>query len=167
MARRRKRTKDVTLYHGDTGPDTAAQMQGAEIRRQDIGSGAVLRYKRRWHVLELMHKRAAISARQRDSGMELHARYERTGLSPASAFTKVQVDTTPDWDAITLGQIERQHAFTRLSRHVPKAFQKPVWHVCIEGKELKDGLARDAMEQSSMMAQLQVALDILANELRL
>jgi len=150
---------------GDTGPDTPAQREGAVILNVTEDSGAVFRRKRRDHPLEVLAANIKISARQCAAGLKLHEAYCKTQMGPDSAFTREFVDTSPDPAAVALAQTERIARFTALFRHVPAAMKGVVWHVALNGKQLRAGFSRDSKEAASHCAQLQVALDLVANHI--
>ncbi len=163
MPRRNKRKPPLLPPQGDVGPNTAAQRKGAVILRVTEDSGAVFRRKRRDHALEIMAKSGKLSERQCAAGLKLHALYCATEMGPDAAFTRVYVDTSPNPAAVALAQTEKITRFIALFRHVPQALKGPVWHVAIKGHQLRAGYSRDGKDASMHQAQLQVALDILAN----
>lgn len=139
-------------------------------------NGAEFRRKHRDHVLEIMAsskrrngkaKQPEISTRQRDAGLRLHEAYCRTELSGDAPFTKVYVDVSPDPAAVALAQAERVTEYAILMAKVPQNMRGPVWHVAVMSKFLRSGYSKDGKEASMHKAQLQVALDLLANHLRI
>lgn len=175
-ANRRRRKIYTPLAQGDTGPMTAAQMEGAVLLSIREDNGAEFRRKRRDHALEIMAstkclngkpKQAEISTRQRDAGLRLHALHCVTEMSPDASFTRVYVDASPNPGAVALAQAERLAKFIELSRHIPRGMSGVVWHVAIRSRQLRDGFSRDGRDAQTHCAQLQVALDILANHLSL
>ena len=161
------RRKPSPPPQGDTGPDTPAQRNGADVITYREKNGAEYRRKRRKHALEIMHGAGKINARQCAAGIklhELHCIVEMTGDAP---FTKCYVDTSPNPSAVSLVQAERLSGFVDLFRHVPSAFKSVVWHVAIHGKQLRAGFSRDGRAAQAHKAQLQVALDLLANRLNI
>ncbi len=168
-----KRKHQPTLPpSGDTGPDTPAQRAGAAyITDIEINGQQFLR-KRREHILDKMargnRKRSAmISARQCASGLELNKRYCETMRSPPSAFIRPYVDCAPNPALVVLHQLEAVERLVRLTRHIPHGMEPIVFAVCCEGRSIRPGVTRDRMRADSLCAQLQVALDILGNELGL
>ena len=164
MMAKRKR-KPILPPQGDTGPNTAAQRAGAVILNVTEDSGAVFRRKRRDHALEIMASTGKISDRQCAAGLRLHELWCRTEMTGDAPFTKCYVDNSPNPSAVVAAQIERVAAFTALSKHIPAALRGPVEHVAIRGRLLRSGYSRDSKAASMHCAQLQVALDILANHL--
>ena len=162
---RRKRKPLSLPPQGETGPDTAAQRAGAHIGVYAEDSGAVFRRKRRDHPLEVLAANNKISSRQCAAGLRLHEAYCITEMGPDAAFTRDYVDTSPNPAAVALAQTERITRFVAIFRHVPAAMKGVVWHVAINGKQLRAGFSRDGKEASSHCAQLQVALDLVANHL--
>ena len=172
---RHKKKRPVTLPpHGDIGPDTPAQRAGAVYLVDVLPSGQKIQRKRRLHALEIMaasehqngkRKKAEISARQCAAGLRLHDLWCLTEMTGDAPFTKVYVDTSPNPSAVVAAQIERVAAFTALSRHIPTVLRGPVEHVAIKSRQLRDGYSRDGKDASEHCAQLQAALDILADHL--
>ena len=162
---RRKRKPHALPPQGDIGPDTPAQRAGAVILNVIEDSGAVFRRKRKDHPLEVMVVAGKISARQCAAGLKLHEAYCRTEMGPDSAFTRDFVDTSPNPSAVALAQTESITRFIAIFRHVPPAMKPVVWHVAINGKPLRAGFSRSGKEASGHCAQLQVALDLVANHL--
>ena len=166
MAKRRRKPY-TPPPQGDTGPDTAAQRRGAIIINFREDNGTVYRRKRRDHALEIYLRAGKLSARQAAAGMELLERHCMTELSAESAFSRIHVDSSPDPARVALVQAQRLTAFAELSKHIPRGCRGPVEHVCIRGRVLSDGYSRDEKDESSHLAILAVALDILANVLRI
>ena len=163
---RRKRKPQPLPPQGDTGPDTAAQREGSVILHVREDSGAVFRRKRWDHPLEVLVANNKISARQCAAGLKLHEAYCITEMGPDSAFLRDYVDTSPNPSAVALMQTERITKFVAIFRHVPAAMKDVVWHVAINGKQLRaGGFSRNSREASGHCAQLQVALDLVANHL--
>ena len=161
-----KRKREPTLPpQGDTGPDTAAQRAGTVILVVTEDSGTVFRRKRRDHALEIMADSGRISDRQCAAGLELHELWCKTEMTGDAPFTKAYVDNSPNPSAVVAAQIERVTKFTALSKHIPAALRGPVEHVAIKGRLLRSGYSLDSKDASMHCAQLQVALDILANHL--
>ena len=157
---------------GDTGPDTAAQRAGAVYPIDTEVNGQQFLRKRREHILDKMmrsnRKRPAmISARQCAAGLKLHERYLGTMRGPPSAFTRPYVDCAPNPAMVVLHQCEAVERYERLTSHIPRGMGKIVFAVCCEGRSIRPGVTRDKMEADSLCAQLQVALDVLGNELGL
>ena len=172
----RKRNRKVTLAElpqGDPGPNTEMQRSGATITRFREDNGAWFLRKRRDHALEIMRDARRISTRQCDAGMILNKAFCKTELSPPSAFTKEVVDFTPDYGALILKRAELSGGFGRLYYAIPKAMRGPVNHVAVLGLMLRFGndyvapYSRDGHDESSHRAQLQVALDLLGNLIKL
>ena len=163
---RRKYKRSVTLPpQGDIGPDTKAQRAGSVVLNVTADSGTVFRRKRRDHALEIMASTGKISDRQCAAGLRLHDLWCLTEMTGDAPFTKVYVDSSLNPSAVVTAQIERVAAFTALSKHIPAALRGPVEHVAIKGRLLRSGYSRDSKDASMHCAQLQVALDILANHL--
>lgn len=166
--------KPVTLPQGDIGPDTPAQMAGAVVLSIVEDSGAEFLRKRKDHALEIMAgskhlngkpKKPEISARQCAAGLELHGLWCTTFKTGDAPFTKVFVDTSPNPAAVALMKAERVTKYKNLKEHIPKALLGPIGHVVLKGQLLLDGYSRDEKEALCHTAMLQVALDILGNEL--
>lgn len=166
----------VTLAQGDIGPKTPAALAGTTIMVFREDNGAEFRRKYRDHALEIMARskhrngkprQPEISTRQRDAGLRLHEAYCRTELSGDAPFTKVYVDVSPDPSAVALSQAERVTEYAKLMSEIPSDLRGPVWHVAVMSKMLRAGYSKDGKEAAMHKAQLQVALDLLANHLRL
>ena len=164
---RRKRKPYQPLVQGDVGPMMEAQMNGAVMITVREDNGAEFRRKRRDHALEIMRNNGAINHRQCAAGLKLHERYCVTEMGPDAAFTRVYVDASPNPGAVALAQAERLGKFIELSREIPRGMAGVVWHVAIRSRQLRDGFSRDGRDAQAHCAQLQVALDILANHLSL
>lgn len=168
---KRKPHKPEIPTQGDVGPDTPAQWIGAEKINYEEPNGAKFRRKRRAHALEIMRGRGEIDARQCAAGIALHEEFCETEKSSPSAFTKVYVDTSPDYGSLVLSLAERRGGFGDMYYAVPKAMRGPLNHCAILGLTLRVGneyvapYSRDSAAASAHCAQLQVALDILANHL--
>jgi len=173
MAKRRRRPSPPPQGH--VGPQTTAQMENAEIRYTREDSGALVRRKNRLHALEIMAatkhlngkpKKREISDRQCAAGLRLHALHCMTELSPPSAFSRCFIDANPDPGAATAMLADRMTKFNDKAQHIPRDCERVVWHVVIEGKALRcrrGPHSRDSYEASEHRAQLQKALDILAD----
>lgn len=152
----------------DTGPDTPAQKAGARYDDARDQRGYQVHGKVRDHILMRMHRgtartRRQISERQMRAGMELYARWCRTQTTPEK--TGVYVDRTPDPSAAAVMQAQRVFEFRALSQRIPGQHREVVEHVCLHDRSIRDGLARNDRETGMHLALLQVALDILANDL--
>lgn len=167
MAKAKRKRPYRPPVQGDIGPDTKAQRKGAVVTYFREDNGLEYRRRRRDHALEIMRSAATISARQCAAGLKLHELWCITEMTGDAPFTKVYVDTSPNPAAVAVAQAERLAAFVALSKHIPAALRGPVDHVAIKGRQLRDGYSRDSKDASSHAAQLQVGLDILANELRM
>jgi len=167
MMAKRKRRPYQPPVQGEVGPITPAQMKGAVILTLREKNGTEFRRKRRDHALEILHKGGKINARQCAAGLRLHELYCITEMGPDAAFTRVYVDTTANPSAVALAQAERLTKFIELSREIPRGMSGVVWHVAIKGRQLRDGYSRDSKDAGVHCAQLQVALDVLANHLRI
>ncbi len=172
MIRHKRKRQPYLPPSGDTGPDTAAQRAGAVYITDVEANGQQFLRKRHEHILDKMargnrRRSAMISDRQCAAGLKLHARYCETMRSPPSAFTRPYVDCAPNPAMVVLHQCEAVERLARLTRHIPRGMESIVFAVCCEGRSIRPGVTRDALEADSLCAQLQVALDILGNELGL
>ena len=150
---------------GDTGPNTPAQLKGAEIIEVVEDSGAVFRRKHTDHALEIMAREGEISVRQRDAGLKLHALYCCTEMSPDASFTRVYVDVSPNPSAVSVALAERQSRFAAISRYIPTVLKGVVDHVVLRGHILSEGYSRDEHAESLHRVQLDIALDIIVKKL--
>lgn len=144
--------------------DTPAQNAGTTIETVREPGKADRKRRYRLHILEQMHRGGRISRRQMLAGMELHEAWCATQLSPP-AVREVVVDGTMDPDRITVAQVEAMQRYADLAAAVPAAQRYVVRHVVLDNRAVRDGLARNAMEAHGPMAELQVALELVANRL--
>ena len=148
--------------------ETEAQNAGCVV--ETIREEGKARRKRRYrlHVLERMAKETdglmRITERQKLAGMALHDAWCGTLLSPP-AVREIVVDSTPRPDDLTVHQVIAMQRYADLIGVIPRQFRPVARHVACENRALRDGMARDGMEASGKLAELQVALDLLANHL--
>lgn len=147
---------------------TDAQDAGCELVVIDDGEGRCYRMRRyRTHTLERMAKENGamrVSERQLLAGLDLHAAYCRTQLS-SPAIPEIQVDRTPRPDEATVNKCHAATVFAKMTTGIQREHMKVVRHVCCEDRAIRNGLASNGHEASYMVAQLKVALDIIANRL--
>ena len=111
---------------------------------------------------------AKLSQRQRAAAAALHERHVATQLSPTASM--VFVDRTPDHGLTAAMATDRLMKRAMLWRHVPTAQAAVTFHVCAEGRALRDPAepySRNGIEQSQHEAELMVALDCVANAMGL
>lgn len=168
MAKRKAKEPPLS---GDIGPQTEAQMSGAEVHRLKSDTGRGLRRKYRRHILERMHKPerktwpSLITERQMLAGLELHSAWCETQRSPDSAFSRIYVDSSPRPGDASVLAVQRLFDYAALMDMVPGDCRRIVEHVCCDNRAIRDGCARNRREALGHLSQLQVALDILANEM--
>lgn len=160
----RKRQAQVTLPQGDVGPETAAQMQGAEVIPLRTRGGD-WRVKIRRHPLEWMAKpqgkrRAAlITPRQRNSGMhvaELAERLEATGEAP---WFRPYVDKPGARGERLIYAIDDWHVLRLLMRRVPRESLAIVNHVVLRGRTIRPGFTNREATARVMTQRLCDVLD--------
>jgi len=173
MKKRAAKRAELPPY-GDTGPQTEAQLAGAEVVEWIEKNGQRTRSKHRKHILEIMARprqagRRAIPARitpiQLAAGLALVNAFEATQKSPDLAWTRIYVDSTPrPGDAVVI-QIDAQSTVVAITRCIPRECWPVVNHVCRWGLAIKPGLTKNSARADEHLMQLRRALDIVAKRL--
>ncbi len=159
---RKKPTTPPTPW--DAGPDTVMQKAGTAIRPVPEDKNGMKR-KVRLDPIDRAPLLAALSRRQRSAAQEITEAWEATGKGPP-AIKEIFVDSTPNPTASIATHIDRMSRFHRVWGCVPSGdASRVVAHVCCDRRAIRDGLARNSTETGMWVAQLQVALDLVANEM--
>lgn len=128
--------------------------------------------RRRIHPLEAMHagvsyaEGARLTDREYIAGVEIRDRYEAT-LTRPPAINENPVQSSPNYDAIIIAAAERLRRYERAINAIPIALRPVVYHVCCEGRTLRDGFARNGRDSAAALADLRYALQLTANRLGL
>ena len=159
--------------HVPTAPvewlETEAQMHGTVVETVKDDTPGKIRQKRRYrlHTLERMANArdpmARISERQKLAGLEIHSRWCNTQLSPP-CVREIVVDSTPRPDDTTIAQVEAVQAFADIMRLVPSDMSGVVRHVCCDNLPITKIVSHNRY-YGNQKAALQIALDLVANEL--
>lgn len=148
--------------------DNPAQNAGTVVEVVSETGKADKKRRYRLHTLERMGKRppgkGRLHPRQVMAGLKLYEVWCETQMSPA-AIREIFVDGTMDADAITVAQVTAMQEFAMVWEWVPREFRGIVGHVVLEDRELRFAPLAGGGEDRSPMAQLQVALDLLANRM--
>jgi len=141
MARPRNNSKrgNISLA-GDIGPQTAAQMAGAEIvaAEGDNPNGRV--QKRRENVLTRMHRNRTLTMRQFQAGQEIQEAYcgcERLS-SGNSDYSKPIVDSSPVPDRFIDRQVDAHTRLKLAMSRVPAQSRAAVEAVCWHNQQVKN-----------------------------
>jgi len=123
--------------------------------------------RRQIHPLDAMEKSNVLSSWQVTAGKKLLDAWEATMTGPGCDLSQERIDSTPNPDARTTALIVKQARFAELRSNMPRESRAIVEHVVLNGKYLRCGLARDGHDASTMLEQLRIALDVLADYLGL
>jgi len=160
---RKKPQKPKPMVVGDIGPLTQAQQSNVDF--EDIkGDANGRKYKRRREQLDWMIYKAApsqrISTRQWQAGIEIRNRYCAKEALSSGDELKEQVDKSPRPDGAVAAQIDAISALKEVMDLVPSNMLAVVEHVCHHNEPIS------SFPNPGAKAQLQVALDLVANGLR-
>jgi len=125
------------------------------------------RQRRQIHPLDRMEAGGMLTPWQADAGRKLLDAWEATMTTPSGDYADPRVDTTPNPEARTTALLVKQERFAKMRKAMPRESQAIVEHVVMNGKYLRDGLARCGRETGVMLEQLRMALDVLADHLGL
>lgn len=143
----------------DTGPET--YLQRLRTREEVVeGDKNGSKLKRRYDAIDAIK---GLSPRQHMAARKLREAYEATAKGPP-AIKEIQVDSSPKPDANIDVTIDRLSWFVRLHNAVPPEMRYVVDHVVLHGRAISDGLAAGGRDRPAPMADLTVALDLVANE---
>lgn len=161
------RCGQIVAGPGATG---SVQVNGARAREKShlvpvAGDANGRKQRRIIHPLDAMEKSGALSPWQAGAGRKLLDAWEATTCGPGRDLSDPRVDTTPNPDARTTALIVKQARFTDYRKHMPAESRRVVEHVVMDGRYLRDGLARNTRETLIMLEQLRVAMDCLADYL--
>jgi len=114
-ARRKPSTPAMPAHWYDTGPETEAQMRGAELRviKGDRAGG---KRKFRSHEIDRLHAAGHLSVDQHRIAEAMLCAYLLQFTSPSG---EIKVDRTPQPDLATVLQVHRMDRYARLVAGVP------------------------------------------------
>lgn len=171
MAKRKRKQpqKEVTLpVHGNVGPDAPAQRRHAIITVRTERNGTRTQSKFTTCIIDRLRNQtdkngdAMYSKRQMLAGELYFAAYSKTLQTGEASFARPYVQSSPDYDAQSIRRAEARAEYGRLRDTIPMAF-RPIIRFVIE----MENDIPNTPAAGSYHAQLQVALDLLANEMRL
>ncbi len=117
---------------------------------------------REMHPLQVMYKAGAVSLPECAAGMKLFEAWEETGRSPSVDLSQDRVDTSSN-PAGTEDRIAMLQRFSRIWRLLPVEGRDVCFHVCCEGRFLRDGFSRNSREMVAAVEVLRMALGVLAD----
>ena len=162
-ARAKERDDPWGALHGDQGPNTEAARLGLSVERVEGDANNTFRAFREG-ALERLHKKdGGLSLRQFQAGVEIRAAFESTQKSPP-AIRGEFVDSAPDPDAVITMQVDKISRLKRAMKAVPGDMVYVVRHVCFDNASI-GALGGGGKGWGMHAARLQVALDLVANEL--
>ncbi len=170
MAKQGRPRKAKITLGGDHGPNTKAQMSGAEVVPVKGDNPNGVGQKRRENVLARMHgdmgKSGGISLRQYQAGMEIQEAYcgcEKLS-SGNSDYSKPIVDSSPRPDMFMEKQVDAVSRLARAMAGVPSNMQYVIEHVCWHNQPVAK--LSKGRNLGMHRANLKVALDLVANRLK-
>ncbi len=133
------------------------------LKREAVDGDANGRQRvRELHPLQVMHKAGVVSVAECAAGMKLFEAWEETGRSPSMDMSQDRVDTSSN-PAGTENRIATLQRFSRIWRLLPVEARDVCFHVCCEGRFLRDGFSRDGHDAARHSEVLRMALGILAD----
>lgn len=169
---KRKRKPPSLPPHGDIGPDTKAQWDGAKLLPRREPNGQAFRRKDRRHIVEIMaegnrRRPAILSRRQSAAGMALVDLYDATRRSSSPPWTRVVVDSSPRPDDATVNQLQAQWELAHAVKAIPRHCLWIVQAVCRDNQSLRPGITSNVDRAKSYQPILREGLDALAEYFRL
>lgn len=131
---------------GDIGPDTPAQMYGANVVVATGENPNNIRQKRRENILERMHKNGTISIRQLQAGQEIQIAFcncERLS-SGSSDYARPIVDNTPVPDRFIDRQVNAHTKLKFAMASVPSIARADIESVCWRNENIPTAKDRRA-----------------------
>ena len=164
MARKRRAVNiKEAPWNGDHGTGTTAALAGTELRA--IEGSNPNRFARRQRVDQVKQMKPRLSQRQYQAAREIQDAHSRVQMLSSGGELKEQVDSTPRPDATVAAQVDAQSRLARAMRKVPPAMRDVVEHICWRDEPMS-ALAAGGKQHYNRMADLKVALDLVANHLR-
>ena len=163
MTKRRQRPYAPAAQE-DWGPDTPAAKAGTIVERVAGDANGRQRRRRLMPWEDPRGLGGKLSERQARAAAKLHEVHAVTQRSPQPSM--IFVDRSPDYGLSAVEAMRQRFERAAVWRHVPSAMAALVFHVCAEARPLRcaqDPYSRDGKEAAMHTAQLQVALDIVAN----
>ncbi len=166
--RRSERRREAAVY-GDVGPQTPAQLRGAEIVER-VEGGARIRLKRRVLAIEELarstrRRPARITPRQLAAGLALRDAWEETQRLGEVSWARVRVDGGRLNDGV-LRRLGAQRAYGRLLDAVDPADRGAVTAIVIYGIRPRE-FAGSGSGAALALAALRRGLDAIADALGL
>lgn len=165
-ARKRPRRRRVSVtdapWGGDHGTGTRAAMQGTVL--EPIEGENPNRIKRRRRVNEIIELRPKLSQRQFQAAQAIEAAYCRVQTLSSGSPLQQKVDITPKPDATVARHTDAQSHLVYVMASVPPQMRDIVEHVCWHNRAV--GSIAKGRNHANSMADLKVALDLVANHMR-
>lgn len=168
MAKGSKKKK-ITLaeFNGDHGTGTQAAKSGTileEVKAED-GSNPNRRARRiRVERIEDMVKRKQITMRQYQAAREIRDAWCGVQMLSSGGEIKERVQSSPKPDATVSRQVAAMSRYKLAMDAVPSAMRYVVEHVCWHNEPVNR--LKGPLHSGSHMANLKVALELVANRLR-
>ena len=165
MPRRRKRPISAApppQWKGDHGTGTPAANAGTEVRPLDGANPN--RFARRQRINQVDRLKPRLSLRQYQAAMALQAAHCAVEALSSGTPLRARVDATPRPDTAVAAKVDAVSRLVWLMDAVPTAMRDVVTHVCLDNQPLRQMVKGRAYY--NRMADLQVALDLVANKLR-
>lgn len=168
MGRNSKRGA-VTLkdFNGDHGTGTRAATRGTKLEELTTENGKnpnKIARRRRVNRLDDMLKRQQLTMRQHQAGMAIQEAWCRVEMLSSGGEMKERVQSSPKPDATIAVQTDAVSRLKFVMDAVPSAMRDIVEHVCWHNRAISQmGKGRVLYDRR---ADLQVALDLVANKLR-
>lgn len=160
---RASRTKPLPMI-GDLGTGTtAAQADTEVVLLPDPNPNRIAR-RTRVTALDRLDRRGSLSMRQMQAAREIEMAYCRVEMLSSGGEFKARVDSTPKPDATVAAQVDAISRLAFAMSAVPSAMRDVVEAVCWHSLPVES--AQTFEKNYRRMADLKVALDLVANRMR-
>lgn len=152
------------MYHGDLGPDTAAQWERARAV-PDFHKGGHGRIKQREPMHLILFRARIIDVREREAAAELLNAWEDTATTGEVAWMRPFVDGGSGGEGV-VSKLAAQEYYNLLMRQIPSDCQYPIGIVILGQRRLADYATRGSEGYERAREQIPRGLRALARYLR-
>lgn len=160
---RASRTKPLPVV-GDLGTGTTAATADTEVVLLPDPNPNRLARRMRITALDRLDRRGSLSMRQMQAARAIEAAYCRVQMLSSGGEFKAKVDSTPRPDATVAAQVDANSRLVLVMSAVPPAMRDVVETVCWHSLPVES--AQTEARNYRRMADLKVALDLVANRMR-
>lgn len=161
MAKRKPRKLELP-WNGDHGTGTAAANAGTAL--EPLEGSNPNRFARRVRRPQSDRWKSELSTRQYQAALAIEEAYCRVQMLSSGGELKEQVDATPKPDATIAAQVDATSQLARVMKRIPQSIRPVIEHLFWHNRALSQFVQGKAFY--NRRAEVKVALDLVANELR-